>query len=279
MSGWKTKVFSIVLGLSVLVPTASFAADTVADPADLPSNAKFIYHQQLDGEQGLLAEDNILDLVGKYAPDSMEDWQSVIAEREQLISELKEQVPERRPELSDEVKEKLQAVREQVENGTMTQEQAAEELKELGLEKMGTIKQRPELSDEVKEKLQAVREQVENGTMTQEQAAEELKELGLEKMGTIKQRPELSDEVKEKLQAIREQVENGTMTPEQASEEFEELGLRGKLNLTNLDNIMAQLDEAVESGDESTIKDVLAQLLEQMKDRNQQLAARLSEKN
>ncbi|AGL00863.1 hypothetical protein [Desulfoscipio gibsoniae] len=233
MSNWKTKVLSIVLGFSVLVPTASFAADTVTAPVDLPSNAKFNYHQRFDGEQGLSAQDNILGLVSKYAPDNMEEWQSVIAEREQLMSELKEQAPE----------------------------------------------QRPILSDEMKEKLQAVREAVKNGTMTQEQAAEELKELGLEKAGEIKQRPELSDEVKEELEAVREAVKNGTMTREQASEEFEKLGLQGKRDLPNQNNIMVQLDSAVESGDESTIKDLLAQLLEQMKEKNQQLSTKLSEIN
>jgi len=132
MSKWKTKTVAIVLGLSILVPTAAFASGAVTAPADLSFN-KFAQHERFNGEKGRAARDNILDLVSKYAPDSTEEWKKVIAEHEELMNALKEQAPPQRPEISDEVKAKLEAIREEVKNGTMTQEQASAEFKELGL--------------------------------------------------------------------------------------------------------------------------------------------------
>jgi len=231
MSKWKTKTVAIVLGLSILVPTAAFASGAVTAPADLSFN-KFAQHERFNGEKGQAARDNILDLVSKYAPDSIEEWKKVIAEHEELMNALKEQAPPQRPEISDEVKTKLEAIREEVKNGTMTQEQASAKLKELGLARMGKFDQR---------------------------------------------RPEISDELKAKLEAIREEVKNGIMTQEQANAEFKELGLPVKRDLAGHQNLMLQLQEAVESNDKSTVQDLLAQLLAQLQEKNQQLSDKLAE--
>lgn len=132
MSKWKKKALPVILGLSILVPTAAFAANAVTAPEDSVCH-QFGRHERFNGEQGQAARDDILALVEKYAPDTLAEWQKVTAEHEQLMSDCKAQAPAQRPELSDEVKAKLQAIREEVKNGTMTRKQAGEELKELGL--------------------------------------------------------------------------------------------------------------------------------------------------
>ncbi|SFR09156.1 hypothetical protein [Desulfoscipio geothermicus] len=235
MKNWKTKVLSIVLGLSVLAPTASFAADTVTATQDMPVRKGFAHYQRFDVDQRTAAMDKMLDMVGKYTPGDVEDWKNAFAEREQLMSELKEKAPVQR--------------------------------------------QRPQISDEIREKVEAIREGVKNGTITREQAGEELKNLGLDRVRQNKQNPRLSDEVKEKVKAIREDVKNGKLTREQAAEELKSLGLQGKKNFAGHNNLMIQFNKAVKADDESAIKELLPQLLEQLKEKNQQLSVRLSETN
>ncbi|MBF7082912.1 hypothetical protein IT084_07985 [Desulfallas sp. Bu1-1] len=242
MKNWKTKVLSTALALSVLVPSAAFAAGTVTGAGEVPAKKGFAHHQPFNEEKRQEMDNQLLDLVGKYTPESLVDWKNALAERDQLVNDLKEKRPvdKQRPELSSELKEKLQSIREDVQNGKLTPEQAREELKNLGIEK---FRSQPGIPGD---------------------------EVG--------QRPELSAELKEKLQSIREDVQNGKLTPEQAKEEMQKLGLKGKPGIFG-DNLMVQLKEAVDANDETKIKELLPQLLEQMVERNQALADRLAESN
>lgn len=242
MKNWKTKVLSTALALSVLVPSAAFAAGTVTGAGEVPAKKGFAHHQPFNEEKRQEMDNQLLDLVGKYTPESLAEWKNVLAERDQLMNDLKEKRPvdKQRPELSSELKEKLQSIREDVQNGKLTPEQAREELKNLGIEK---FRGQPGIPGD---------------------------EVG--------QRPELSAELKEKLQSIREDVQNGKLTPEQAKEEMQKLGLKGKPGIFG-DNLMVQLKEAVDANDETKIKELLPQLLEQMVERNQALADRLAESN
>jgi len=221
---------STALVLSVLAPTASFAADAGTATKDFfPVKKAFAHHQPFNGEQRQVAKDKMLELVSKYTPESLEEWKNALAEREQLVAELKENAP--------------------------------------------VQKQRPQLPGEVKEKVTAIREDVKNGNMTREQAREELKNLGLDKLPPHMPKPQLPGEIKEKVTAIREDVKNGNMTREQAREELRNLGIDGGRYL------MGDFRKAVEANDEAKIKELLPQLLEQLKERNEILSARLAETN
>ncbi len=183
-----------------------------------------------------------------------------------------------RPQMSDEAKEKVKALREELKNGTITQEQAQEQLKSLGIEGFkGDFKGRTEMSDEVKAKVQAIREDLKKGTITQEQAQEQWKALGI-KGPVVKDRPQLSDEAKQKLQTIQEDVKSGTLTKEQAQEEMKNLGLTFRGDVAK-NHPMAQFQEAVKANDEAKIKELLPQMLEQLKEKNQELSNKLAESN
>jgi len=235
VKNWKAKVVSAALALSVLASSAAFAADNATSTGDVQFKTGFAKHQRFDGAKSQLNETKILEVVGKYAPESLSDWESVLAEREQLANELKEKAP--------------------------------------------IDRQRVKLTDEQKEQVKAIREGVKNGTLTPEQAKEQLQSLGLDMARSFGLKPQLTDEQKEQVKAIREGVKNGTLTPEQAKEQLQSLGLQGKNAFARPDNLMGQFKEAVEANDESTIIELLPQLLEQMKERNQQLSDKLSKIN
>ncbi|SHI54031.1 hypothetical protein [Desulfofundulus thermosubterraneus] len=139
MSNWRTRVISAALALSLLVPAAAFAGNAVTARKDIPVKKGFAYHQRLDGEQRQQNEQKLLEMVSKYTPEILGDWKNALAEREQLMGELKEKAPvhKQSPQLSAELKEKVEAIRKDVENGKLTPEQAREEFKKLGLGKEG----------------------------------------------------------------------------------------------------------------------------------------------
>ena len=100
-----------------------------------------------------------------------------------------------------------------------------------------------------------------------------MQKLGIEKVREHKPNFKLSEEEKEKLQSIREDFKNGAITREQAREEAQ------KLNLGAKEGLMFQLNKAVNDGDDSAIKELLSQLLNQFEERNQQLSDRLADIN
>ncbi|MEW5954584.1 MAG: hypothetical protein AB1815_12830 [Bacillota bacterium] len=237
VKNWKTKAVTAVLALAVLAPTAAFAADAITGKADALTKKGIVHHRFLNEEHRQEMQAQILDNVGKYTPENLEEWKNALAEQEQLMNDLKAKLPADR--------------------------------------------QRPELSEETKEKVKAIHEEVRNGALTPEQAGEQLKELGIEKFrgfGGPQDRPQLSEETKEKIKAIHEEVRNGTLTPEQAGEQLKELGLDGKkVKVFVKNSLMAQYKEAVDAGDEAKIKELLPQMLEQLKEKNQALSERLAE--
>lgn len=279
MNNWKTKAISGLLALAVLVPSAAFAADAINSTVDVTSKKGFANHQPFNQEKQQEFNDKLLALVTKYTPDSLEEWKTALAQQVQLREEMKAKQPadQQRPEMSDETKAKVKAIQEQVKSGTLTKEQAQEQLKALGIEGLrdkAGFKGQTKMSDEVKEKVTAIRENLKNGTITQEEAQEQLKALGIERpvdKDGLKDRPELSDEVKQKLDAIKADVESGKLTQEQAREEMKKLGLNP--------HPMAQFNEAVEANDEAKIKELLPQMLEQLQERNEALSNKLAESN
>ncbi|TEB11514.1 hypothetical protein Psfp_03940 [Pelotomaculum sp. FP] len=281
MKSWKAKVVSAALALSVLAPSAAFAADNTTATDDVQFKPGFVSHLRFGGAKNQLDDSKILEVVGKYAPESLSDWESVIAEREQLANALKEKAPAglQKTQLSDEQKEQIKNIREQMKDGTLTAEQAKEQLQGLGLDMGRSFGLKTQLTDEQKEQINDIREQVENGTLTAEQAKEQLQGLGLDMVRAFAPNIQLTDEQKEQIKNIREQMKDGALTAEQAKEQLQSLGLPGKSDFIRPGNLMGQLNEAVEANDESKIVELLPQLLEQLQERNQQLSDKLSEMN
>ena len=321
MNNWKTKVLSTALALSLVAPIASFAADE-STTGDTSAKKGFALHQR-----NAQSQSKMLELVSKYTPETLSDWQNALTEQEQLLKELREKAPvngkEQKPELSDETKAKMQAIREAEKNGEITAEEAAEQLKALGIQLKGNHQSGKQLSDEDKTKIQTIRESEKNGEITAEEAQEQLKALGINfgfrnpknslsdedktKMQAIRESKKngeitteeaqeqlkaldinfgfrnpknpLSDEDKAKMQAIRESEKNGEITAEEAREQLKALGIQIKGNFAPKDNLKAQLAEAVNSNDEAKIQELLPQLLNQLKERNQQLSQKISESN
>jgi len=81
----------------------------------------------------------------------------------------------------EEMKNKLDEIREQVKAGTLTEEQAKEEMEKLGVKNV--IYKDIKLDDETKQKLDEIQEQVKAGTLTKEQAKEEMEKLGIKRFG------------------------------------------------------------------------------------------------
>ncbi|RYD03363.1 hypothetical protein N752_20115 [Desulforamulus aquiferis] len=191
MKNLKSKAVSTALVLALVVPTASFAANSVINTE--ATAKKEISFQAFKEKRDV--KTNYIELVEKYSPESLEEWKSTLAESEELMAQLKDKMPlnKQRVELSEEAKEKMQTIREGIKAGTLTPEQAAEELKALGIEKLRGDKQ--ELSVEAKEKMQA---------MFQGKNGEGLKAFDMKKGD----KPELPDEMKEKMQTLREGMKN-----------------------------------------------------------------------
>src|SRR3954451_1119518 len=81
--------------------------------------------------------------------------------------------------LDEETQEKVQAIFEQVKTGTLTKEEAQEQLAELGVELLAKGERGfgghfANLDEETEEKVQAIFEQVKTGTLTKEEAQEQL---------------------------------------------------------------------------------------------------------
>ena len=276
MNNWKTKVLSTALALSLVAPIASFAADE-STTGDTSVKKGFAFHQR-----NAQSQSKMLELVSKYTPESLSDWQNALTEQEQLLKELREKAPvngkEQKPELSDETKTKMQALREAEKNGEITAEEAVEQLKALGIQFKGNHKSGKQLSDEDKAKIQAIKENEKNGEITAEEAREQLKALGIQ-FGFRNPGKQLSDEDKAKMQAIKESEKNGEITAEEAREQLKAQGLNIKGNFAPKDNLRSQLAEAVNSNDEAKIQELLPQLLNHLKERNQQLSQKISENN
>lgn len=189
MKNWKTRTMAAALALSVLAPTAGLASDALAARGYVDADRGMAHHRFLNQEERQAERDRILDMVGKYTPDSLTEWKNALGEREQLFNALKEK-----------------------------------------------------------------------------------------RRSAGKERPQLSHEVKEKIKAIGEDVKNGKLTQEQAGAEMDKLGLKGRPGFDK-NNLKVQYREAVQANDEAKIKELLPQMLQQLKERNQALSDKLAELN
>ncbi|MGD8191397.1 hypothetical protein ACQCN2_15560 [Brevibacillus ginsengisoli] len=183
-------------------------------------------------------------------------------------------------------KAKVEAIRQQEKAGTLTKEQAKEQLKALGLnfgqrgdhDKDGKNVEGKKLDAATKAKVEAIRQQEKAGTLTKEQAKEQLKALGLnfgqrgdhDKDGKKVEGKKLDAATKAKVEAIRQQEKAGTLTKEQAKEQLKALGLNfgqhkeGQEHKHN--SIVQQINDAAAKNDAATVKELLTKLLAQLQE-------------
>jgi len=213
----------MVGALAVTLVIPSFA-ETATSNELTKGRRGYEFHQKAVKARGV-NQDQLMELVQKYAPELQDDFQAI----ENNIKNTR-----KIPQLDGATKEKLIEIREKVKAGSYTQEQAKEELEELGLKAPGfrvpmDKGPRMELDEATKEKLAEIRDKVKAGTLTQEQAKEELEVLGI----------------------------NAPML---------KMGVRNKLN----DGLHSKLQQAVEANDEAQIKNLLNELLIKLQNKTNQ---------
>ncbi|QOS97504.1 hypothetical protein JNUCC42_12940 [Brevibacterium sp. JNUCC-42] len=215
------------LALAVLAPTAAFAATNTNEDA---TKVEQTFHQKrghYSPEDRQANQQELMQIINKYNPDLADDFQKLFDQQEKMMekSGLKLRTNGEGKNIDEETKKKIADIQEQVKEGTLTKEQAKEEMEKLGLNiKLRTNGEGKKIDEETKKKLDEIQEQVKEGTLTKEQAKEEMEKLGLK--FNVRKFKEIDEETKKKLDAIQEQVKEGTLTKEQAKEEMEKLGLK-----------------------------------------------------
>ena len=79
--------------------------------------------------------------------------------------------------LTDEQKTLLDEIREQVENGTITKEEAKDKIEEAGIKRPNIKGRGVKLTEEQKESISELKEQVKAGDITKEEASELIKDI------------------------------------------------------------------------------------------------------
>ncbi|MFZ7104927.1 MAG: hypothetical protein ACOWWO_19995, partial [Peptococcaceae bacterium] len=194
------------LALTLIVP-ASFAATT--DKEGDQGKAGFRSWQRINVVRGMNQE-QLLELVEKYAPEFQDDFQSIW-----------EQMQDGRkfPQLDEATKEKLAEIQAKVKDGSLTREEAQAALEELGIKARAVHLQ---LDEATKEKLAEIQAKVKDGSLTREEAQAALEELGIKARAVHLQ---LDEATKEKLAEIQAKVKDGSLTREEAQAALEELGI------------------------------------------------------
>ncbi|MED1666904.1 hypothetical protein [Brevibacillus laterosporus] len=246
-----SKLMIGALSLAVFAPTAAFAATNTNVDETKVEQAFYQKQEYFSLEDRESNQQELMKIINKYNPDLADDFQKLFDQHEKV-----------KVELDEATKKQLDEIREQVKNGTLTQEQANEKLgvKGFDLGKMEKVK-----FDEAKKQLDEIREQVKNGTLTQEQANEKLgvKDFDLGKMEKVK----FDEAMVKKMDEINEQVKNGTLTQEQANEKLGVKDFGGK------ENIIEQIKVAADAGDADTVNKLLQEFLEKMQDKKQSIMA------
>lgn len=120
------------LALTLLVPSASFAASTATDGGKtLRSNGVFTTAQKMERGQRSFNQQQLMELVKKYTPNLVDEYQSYLDK----IPKAKEfpKMDEATKQKMEENRQKINEIRQKVKDGTLTEEQAKAEMEALGL--------------------------------------------------------------------------------------------------------------------------------------------------
>lgn len=155
----------------------------------------------------------------------------------------------------------------QLEEGTITHDEAEKQLTALGIEmterggKSGFL---ANVDDETKAKAEAILEKKKSGSITEEEAKKQLEALGI----TLPERPDpfadLDEATKAKAEAIMEKMKSGDLTREEANEQLTALGIdlpeRGGHGGKGRGDMLQGLDDETKAQAESLIEDAKTQL-------------------
>lgn len=193
--------------------------------------------------------------------------------------------------LDEASKSKVKAIFDQMRAGSLTEEQAKAQLKELGVDLDFDVKGTRDvikfkadkvnsiyIDDATKEKAKAILEQAQAGSLTKEQVKAQLQELGIDmdvnfsktahgvmvKMDAAKL-DNLDEAAKEKAKAILEQMRTGALTKAQAKSQLQELGIELDVDFSKGHHFQVKMDKSkMDNLDEAT-KEKVKSILDQMK--------------
>lgn len=135
-------------------------------------------------------------------------------------------------DLDDETKDQAKAILDELQDDTITKEEAQTQLQALGIElpEMGERQGKgnrhgnpfADLDEETQTQAKAIMDELKDGTLTNEEAQAQLEALGIEAPELKGDRfADLDEETRTQVEAILDQVKEGTLTKEEAQTQLE----------------------------------------------------------
>jgi len=148
-------------------------------------------------------------------------------------------------DLDDETKDQAKAILDELQDDTITKEEAQTQLQALGIElpEMGERQGKgnrhgnpfADLDEETQTQAKAIMDELKDGTLTKEEAQTQLQALGIElpEMGERQGKgnrhgnpfADLDEETQTQAKAIMDELKDGTLTNEEAQAQLEALGI------------------------------------------------------
>ncbi|MCA0971949.1 hypothetical protein LCM20_15190 [Halobacillus litoralis] len=162
MNTWSKKTIVGAVAMALAIPTISFAAST--EPTTEESSVQNQLQELQDKRYELL-----------------EDFKNGDLTADELLEKFRDMRPEHGPHrhsanLDEETRTKLEEIKQKVEDGELTVEEAKTQMEEIGITPPPFHE---ELTEEQKQQLEEIRSQVEAGELTKEEARQQLTELGI----------------------------------------------------------------------------------------------------
>ncbi|WIF94178.1 hypothetical protein [Caminicella sporogenes] len=219
------RLVTTTLAVSLLIPSASFA-DTKVESVDSIQRNERLPLTKMKEFRGKVIDSyqkrhkRLISIVEKYAPEDLENWNSLFEEHKELREELKELRTrikeirhEKRNKKKQEIKKFRNELRSKVEAGEITVEESKDKFQKYVEEIKGN---RQERREELKAKLQEKREQLkverEKAKEVRQKLKEAIKADDTEKINELLDNIYIHlkkriDFLKEKIQAIKERLE------------------------------------------------------------------------
>lgn len=238
-------VISISLVLGLLIPSMSFADGELGETGKTEEKSFEIGRafEKFDRKRpegrfkrpDMEREGKLLEVVEKYSPETLKDWNNAIETRKELHDELidmkeelkgskerrKEFIEERKRDMKESYKkanfEEFNKLKEKVNNGEITKEEAWEQLKEI---KENHIELAEEKKEELKEKRELWRENLKEKTEQIKAHREEMRTLRSELIEAVE--ADDSEKVKSILSELLVEFENTNDKLAEKIENFKE---------------------------------------------------------
>ena len=131
--------------------------------------------------------------------------------------------------LDDKTKAKVMEIMKKVKDGSLTKEEARQQLKALGVSfpKHPRAEMFAKLDDKTKTQVKEIMKKVKDGSLTKEEAHQKLKALGVSfpKHPRAEMFAKLDDKTKTQVKVIMRKVKDGSLTKEEADKQLKALGV------------------------------------------------------